>query len=413
MGASLAGVASTSQSINQGPSTIRYFPIASVEPARTTSEANANSPWPVASSFSQLFVRVSANTLTTSTTTVRLRINGVGGNLRLTIPAGSTGVFTDTTHSDAIPAGAAVDFIVSTSAGASGVIRVNIISVNVLSDVDFIGQQGNFVTFPITVNSNAITRFVGLPGQLNYSSDLLSSSSSEIRTDVAGKFRYLTVLVTSNARTTDTIVKSRVNNADGNQTITIPAGATGWFQDTTHTDTLSAGDSYGAAVQFGASAEAFAIMSVQGTFINSQTKQANVYCARMYNGQERVASATTNYTPIFGSLDDLSLTNETIMQGQLGFDAIASKLVVKVLTNNCTGDVTVRLRVNGANGNQVVTIPAGVTGYLQDTTHSDTLSPTDNVNYSIVGGTSASLFVMYIGMLLTTIGPNVGQAYII
>jgi hypothetical protein len=76
-------------------------------------------------SFTDMFVYVSANTSTTDTT-VTLNLNSVNTSLVVTIPAGMTGVFSDTTHSVSVNQGDLIQFegSQSTVGTVDGVITV-------------------------------------------------------------------------------------------------------------------------------------------------------------------------------------------------------------------------------------------------------------------------------------------------
>jgi hypothetical protein len=60
-----------------------------------------------------------------------------------------------------------------------------------------------------------------------------------------------------------------------------------------------------------------------------------------------------------------------------------SGLYVNITVNTKGGNSFFRSRKNAANGNQTITIGSGVTGVLQDTTNSDSVSNGDLLDYSI------------------------------
>jgi hypothetical protein len=63
-------------------------------------------------------------------------------------------------------------------------------------------------------------------------------------------------------------------------------------------------------------------------------------------------------------------------------------------------NVTVKTRINGADGNLSVTLLQGVAGDFEDTIHSDTVVPTDYINYVgyVVGGTGGACACTYLGV---------------
>lgn len=62
------------------------------------------------------------------------------------------------------------------------------------------------------------------------------------------------------------------------------------------------------------------------------------------------------------------------------------KLRTHVLTSTTTGTGTFAIRINGATGNQTVSIGAGLTGFFEDTTNVDYAGGADLVNYIWSGG---------------------------
>ena len=57
-----------------------------------------------------------------------------------------------------------------------------------------------------------------------------------------GTLSKLYVRVTANSNVGSVTLRVRKNGANGNMFVTIPAGATGAFEDTVNTDTVAAGD---------------------------------------------------------------------------------------------------------------------------------------------------------------------------
>src|SRR3990167_7824688 len=62
------------------------------------------------------------------------------------------------------------------------------------------------------------------------------------------------------------------------------------------------------------------------------------------------------------------------------------QLYVNVPANTATANSTVRVRKNGANGNQLVTIPSATTGVFEDNVNTDAVAAGDEVAYETVRG---------------------------
>src|SRR5690349_17266000 len=64
---------------------------------------------------------------------------------------------------------------------------------------------------------------------------------------------------------------------------------------------------------------------------------------------------------------------------------VESNLYIRVNTND-RGTSTLRFRINGGDGNQVVSITASTTGEFEDTSNTDTIAAGDLTDYQITGG---------------------------
>ncbi len=95
----------SAQVISINFNTTNYYAITSQISVNTT-EANRQYYPQTNFTLSKLQARIQTNTIATSATTITLRKNGSNANQNLSINAGATGTFTDTTNSDLIAVGA-------------------------------------------------------------------------------------------------------------------------------------------------------------------------------------------------------------------------------------------------------------------------------------------------------------------
>jgi len=84
-------------------------------------------------------------------------------------------------------------------------------------------------------------------------------------------------------------------------------------------------------------------------------------------------------------------------------------MYVNVATNTHTASTTIVFRKNGANGNQTITIPAGVTGYFEDAVNTDTVAVGDNVCFQIDRGTGGASRFSNIGVYAENEGAMIVQ----
>ena len=112
------------------------------------------------------------------------------------------------------------------------------------------GSAANYTTA-------SVSRYNGIVGGQTASAGSEIQNKCKIRKAATGK--NLAVYVSANARTTDTLVRTRKNATNGACLITIGPGATGWFEDTTNSDTLAVGDDYDVVTVTGTGTETMAV----------------------------------------------------------------------------------------------------------------------------------------------------------
>lgn len=360
-----------------------------------TSESSRQYTYQVAGTLSGLSARVNSNSLSTATLTITSRKNTGAGSQTLSITAGQTGWFTDSSNSDSISAGDEVGYQDSTAAGGSGSANITIVSAN------FAATSGHSIIWASSDNSVAFsgdsaTRYVCLAGRYRVSSTVDDNDKFTIR--AGGTLKQLSVNVPANARVTTSTIRSRINAANGNQTISVTAGSTGIFQDTSNTDTVASGDTVNASITLGTGTGTdFTTTNFGATFTSSGTD--NDIFAAQAAGDARAASGTASYYPICGAIEPNG--DETVYQMDHNFACTASKMRVYLSANTYTGAATMRFRKNTGNGNQTLSITASTTGLFEDTTNSDSIAATDDCAYSIVGGTANSITINWFGMLET------------
>ncbi len=348
-----------------------------VGPGRAT-ESNAQVVWRSAGTFSKLYVYVTANATTSGTSTIRLSINGVQGNLVVSIPsgAGSIGVFEDTSHTDAITAGAKVTYKCTCAAG--GAITIGTLSVifdATTNTVSKLGVQGS-----PSYATASVSRFNPIVGE--GTSAVAAEASAQTKFMTAGTLRNLEAYVTTNARTTQTTIRVRKNGADGNQFINIAGGAANQgFEDTTRTDTIAAGDLLDFAVVTGTGTESLLITHITAEFV---TTDGTGYISYGRAGGFVQSEPATTFPYIGGSAIIGSTGTEANTQVKTRETFTFSQMTISVTANTVNAESTLTFRKNGADGNQVVPIPSTGTGFITDTTHADVCTATDLVNMELV-----------------------------
>lgn len=179
-------------------------------------------------------------TARTTDSTLRLLVNGSNVTQTKTLLANTTGLFTDTTHTDSVAATDDICISVTTGIGVDSLLVSS-------SGVVFTSSTGGAhpimsVGTPNTTLQAGLTNWFTCQGghdsYQNATPDIFGSISP-----VAGTLSKMAVRVNTNASTTDATFISTINGSAGAQTQTITALTSNqWFSDTTHSDAVAVGD---------------------------------------------------------------------------------------------------------------------------------------------------------------------------
>lgn len=218
---------------------------------------------------------------------------------------------------------------------------------------------------------------------------------SEIYVNENMTLRNFRAIVSQNTLSTATVTFTiRKNGADTALTFTVPASSTGGFEDTTNQVSLSAGDRFcykvsasaggtGSAVPYVVQIEAVKasgvtqILGLRGVLTYSVASTAWNTGLR---GQANTGTVTASYTKIF-SRTDATLRN--------AFSYVSS--------NARTDSVALQFKKNDIT-QFTLSIPAGVTGRVVDTSSTIDLADGNDFNVTIVGGgTAGSVVIEHIG----------------
>ena len=199
-----------------------------------------------------------------------------------------------------------------------------------------------------------------------------STTESQRQTTMrtAGVLANLSVYVIFNGSSGAGTFVTRKSGVSQNLTISFTASTTGLFEDTTHSDTVAAGDIW---CFRGNSTSSF----VQPSTI-ALTFTANTNTVSKLGGQV-TTSASGFAAPVGGA--NPALAAETFTKYKAGSAGTMRNFLVNVFTNTL-GARTVSTRINGATGNGSLSVPSSTTGVFEDLTHTDTVSASDLLDYS-------------------------------
>ena len=204
---------------------------------------------------------------------------------------------------------------------------------------------------------------------------------------VAGTWSNIRCRVSTNTVTAASSFNSYVNLLPGNQSVTITASTTGWFEDTSNTDTIAAADEFAYELESGATGTTLGIKQVSSVFDSDNDTVTLLGCSS--SGSSGLSASQTWYFPVIGGRDrNDTEANREYRVGEPGTWQDAS---ITVGTNGHDTATTIRARVNAANGNQIITVPANTGGTVrEDTTNTDVLSADDDIAWQVVTGAATS-----------------------
>lgn len=252
-----------------------------------------------------LWVKISANTLDTGTSTVRLRKNAGDGNNVVSIGAGATGQFEDLSSDDSVAAGDEINLRIIAS-GSSGSISFQSASVRAVPST----YHGLLYTTVVagTAVGASLTRYFNLAGAIGVSA---TEADAQLKTRIAGTLRNFQVKSLSNSRSDSTTFNFRKNGSNGNQTISVGAGSTGIFEDTSNTDSVSDGDLICGAFTTGGGTGTIA---ASGALMDqdNNTDEFEIVCSAP--GGVAFAIDLTTYMPPQGLISSILTESNTVLE---------------------------------------------------------------------------------------------------
>lgn len=210
---------------------------------------------------------------------------------------------------------------------------------------------------------------------------LATESQQAVVYRTTGTLSNLSVHVVSNRAALT--IQLRKNTLNGNQVVTTPATPNGTFTDSTHTDTVAAGDLIDYSYTNGAGGTS-TIVGTISTWFTGDSVTAAVFAA---SGSQPFSTASTTQFVAFGSTAQTFAENtcNTSIADQINSPSWKN-LAVTCNVNGRGTPTTITNRINGANGTMAVN---AAVGRVEDTTHTDTPAAAASVCYAVTTGTGA------------------------
>lgn len=329
-----------------------------------------------AGTLSYLTLVVGSNSFD-NTITVTSRKNGGAGAMSVSVATTLTGLFQDTSNSDSLSSGDECCFKFDPGSITTGTINFYI-GATFDATGSTVGMYSNRGS-----SSTASTTYYMSPAGANVTPET-TEATANCKVKAAGSFSGLCVNVVLNGRTITTVA-SRINGSNGNLSVSITASTTGRYVDSTHSDTVAVDDLFNISFTTGTGAG-----TVDMRTLCLFTPSGTETIATNGNTTAAAASIGNNITRYFVPGGIAPNSTETSRRLYPSFDATFAKLSCYISTNTIAATSTLRMRVNGSNGNQSLSIGSTATGWFHDTTNEDAVSSSSYATISLVTGVSAT-----------------------
>ena len=379
----------------------RYWKVGIGALFNTVTEALSQVPFRSAGTFSKLYVRVTANTAS-ATSTVTLRKNAADTGISLSIAAGATGAF-ENNNTETISAGDLINY--KTVSAGTGVVTFSIMSIIFDATTNCVSKLLT-ETYTLTIAAGRFTPHVG-----DISSVSSSGTTQNLTIKKAVTIKNLAVYVPSNARTTNTSVILRKNSVDQTALVTFGNVETGLKEDTTHPITTAANDINDYKMTTGAGTETITLQfhAIEVEHATHGFISASAVGAAADQTQN---SGLTRYVPISGSTKTHTVEANTQQKARHAF--VFSELMFRTTINTLDGNTTLTLRKNGVDTALTCTIGATI-GVVGDSTNAVTVEPEDLINYKVLTtGTTGNVQLKHLAVwaepITTIITTPIGSA---
>jgi hypothetical protein len=376
--------------------------IAPTQTAQTTDAAEANRAvtWRKTGNFTNLRVRISANTATLGSTHT-LRAASADTALATSITALTTGEFTDSDTVSVADGDLVSEKIVVGTGGSltAQYTGFNFTPTDALATVVPVSAVG-LVSF----STASTTRYNAICGEIGW----VTPFSTTPLVKAACTYRNLFCYVSANARSASTFKLQEATVDSATLSLSIGASTTGYFEDTDSDSIVS-----GAQVRF---------VLVTGTGTGSTTfQQLGVWSESTSNSWTYIASrngttggtstaSATQYFAVTGRLSPAGSTRTSQEVAHVG--GSVSELEVYVTTNARSTTSTLGIYKNGsASATISISVAAGTTGQFTDSDSESTALNDKITTYSTTGTGTGSLAWTHVCLLGTSTPPITRPSY--
>ena len=216
----------------------------------------------------------------------------------------------------------------------------------------------------------------------------ISSSATEANRQTkfktAGTLSRLWVNILTNDHTASSTLRVRKAAANGNLVCTVPSSSTGVFEDVTNSDSVAVDDLMNLQFVIGTGGTVFTCNVIRLHF-TATTGHVTVFSNTSVN-----VSGNDVYTSIVGPTG--GTTSENNNTTRIPFACTFRNIGMYVSANTRDAAVTIRSRVNTADGAQSFSIPSTSTGWFEDASNTDSIAAGDLINFKgVTAGTTGTV----------------------
>lgn len=339
-------------------------------------------------SFTVLAIRIYTNTAVTTACTINLSIAGSAGNLAISVTAGTTGEFSDSSHIDTLTSTSTVGLVLSNGA-ASGNVNFSIAGAVFSSNTNTAKRIVCGGTATNVLSGTGATSYYSF-GARNINNTTEANVSAT--TFVDATLKNFSTNNSGNTRTSATTVGTRIAGVNGALSVSITALTTGVFSDVTDSDTIS---SAGTLVDFyittAGSVGSLTFSSVSTDVVTTDFTSIAMAVPNPSGTGTTVNANLTRYFSFAGCGNNSLVTAaEASMQLKAYTPFTVSMVTVNIPANTVTATSTIVLRKNTANATSSISITSGATGIFTDALDSDDFLDTGVIDYRIITGATGT-----------------------
>ena len=219
-------------------------------------------------------------------------------------------------------------------------------------------------------------------------------ANRQITYRTAGTLSLLYIYISTNNLNGTSTFKTRKNGGDGSMSISINGSATGDFEETEDTDSVSVGEEWGVVLVAGGSSGTI-LARLSTTVFDASSDTVIRHAAINF---PNFGGDPVQYYGISDDANGLSNTTEGRARFDVGTSGTFQNLFVYISVNDLSTASDIKFRVDGADGNMSISIGSGQTGIFEDTENTDSVVEGNDVNYSLDGGTGSNFIAEVISV---------------